>query len=82
MNPVHILESNIPLKESQLWEAQRDFFDKQGIHAWKQVPFFVTSNTFIAERYARLILAYLQDIRTLPSFNPNESVYIVELGTA
>ena len=71
------IESKIPLSQSCLWQAQRHYFEEEGVHAWKQVPFFVTSNPFIADRYARLIAAYLQDIH----YDPSEPVYIVELGT-
>ncbi len=73
----HLLETQIPLSQSRLWQAQRHYFTEEGIHAWQQVPFFVTSNPFIADRYARLIAAYLQDAR----LNPEEPVYILELGT-
>ncbi len=72
-----IIEAKIPLSQSCLWQAQRHYFEEEGIHAWKQVPFFVTSNPFIADRYARLIVAYLQDI----AYDASEPVYIVELGT-
>jgi SAM-dependent MidA family methyltransferase len=70
------IESNIPLSQSCLWQAQRHYFEEEGIHAWQQVPFFVTSNPFIADRYARLIIAYLQDMQ----HDPAEPIYIVELG--
>lgn len=41
------------LSESPLWQAQRDFFVKQGIEAWRQniVPSHVTCNSFIAHAY-------------------------------
>ncbi|MCX7122781.1 MAG: hypothetical protein NTV32_03800 [Gammaproteobacteria bacterium] len=71
------IESQIPLSQSCLWQAQRHYFEEEGVHAWKQVPFFITSNPFIADRYARLIIAYLQDIQ----YDPSEPLYIVELGT-
>ncbi len=74
---IHLkIESNIPLSQSCLWQAQRHYFEEEGIHAWQQVPFFVTSNPFIADRYARLIIAYLQDMQ----HDPAEPIYIVELG--
>ena len=72
------LEKNIPLSASRLWQAQRDYFSKEGINAWQdQVPFFVTSNPFIAKTYAKLIAAYLKDLTS----NPEEPIYIFELGT-
>ncbi len=76
MPPIKI-EEKIALSQSCLWQAQRHYFEEEGIHAWQQVPFFVSSNPFIADRYARLIAAYLQDI----DIDPAEPVYIVELGS-
>ena len=79
---MYSVEKNITLVESCLWQAQREFFDKEGIKAWQgQVPFFVTSNPFIAHANAKLILAYLQDLQSQNLLNPNEPVYIFELGT-
>lgn len=75
-----LIDVNVPLSQSCIWKAQRDFFEKKGIYAWQQVPYFVTSNTFIAEQYARLIFSYLQDICKRPAFHPDEPIYILELG--
>lgn len=76
-----IIEQNIPLSESRLWQAQRDFFNEQGIHAWQKVPYFVTSNAFVGEHYARLMLAYLEDQVRLNAIDFTEPLYLFELGT-
>ena len=71
------------LSESAIfWSLQRPYFDTQGVHAWTgSVPFFVTSNQFIAHRYAQLIAAYLTDRQTKAAGGKLETVYILELGT-
>lgn len=79
---MHSIEKNIPLKESRIWQAQRDFYSENGIDAWKnQVPFFVTSNPFIANCYAQLIKAYVRDLIATGQINHSEPIYIFELGT-
>lgn len=76
------IEKNIPLSQSRLWQAQRDFFNREGINAWQgQVPFFVTSNPFIAECYAKLIIAYLRDLLLHQALDFKDPLYIFELGT-
>lgn len=69
-----------PFSESLIWDLQRQFFHQQGVEAWRQsiVPHYVTSNSFIADSYAKIVLAYLRD--SLAGIDPNEPVYILELG--
>lgn len=75
------IEKNIPLSQSKLWQAQRDFFDHKGIQAWHdQVPFFVSSNPYIAEVYANLITAYLKDLLSQKVIDFTAHVYIFEFG--
>lgn len=52
------------LKDSIIWQFQRDFYEDRGMSAWSDsiVPNFVTSNSFIAHAYARVLLAALKDI--------------------
>src|SRR5258708_7472547 len=61
---------------------QRDYFDQEGINASvNQVPFYITSNPFIANCYARVATAFIRDV---VEKNPNAkkpSFYILELGT-
>lgn len=77
------LDSAKRLSESAIfWSLQRPYFDTQGVHAWTgSVPFFVTSNQFIARRYAQLINAYLADRQSHATGAKQETVYILELGT-
>ena len=84
-----ILEQNQRLSRSLLWQFQRTFFDQQGVEAWRRglVPFYVTSNPFIAQAYARVVFGFLRDCAAIGEENadfapldPGQPVYIVELG--
>jgi hypothetical protein len=60
-----------------LWAAQRGFYERAGIEAWRTatVPHHVTSNVALATAYARVVLAFLRDTR-----GSREPLYVVELG--
>lgn len=75
-----IVETARRLSESKIWALQRAYFEKAGVQAFASatVPHYITSNTVIADAYARLVLAYLVDQRaTLDAAAP---IYLVELG--
>ncbi len=79
------LEEPVPLSQSVLWNLQRAYFDQAGIKAWSggAVPMWVTSNPFIAAAFARVARAFLEDWQAGPAgkaLDPEEPVYIVELG--
>ena len=77
-----IIETKVPLSRSKLWQFQRDYFDKQGIEAWShQVPFYVTSNPYIAKCYARLVMSLARDWLAQHPESSHEPFYILELGT-
>src|SRR5688572_29220218 len=77
-----VIERNKRFSECHLWQVQRDYFDQQGINAWvNQVPFYITSNPFIANTYAAVIIRFFQDwVRKNPQAK-NHPFYILELGT-
>jgi hypothetical protein len=85
-----ILERGKRLSESLLWRLQKRFFESLGAEAWAQgiVPHYVTSNGWIADAYAKVVLGWLRDCagtasREPASFPPldlRHPVYIVELG--
>lgn len=77
-----VIEQHKPFSKSALWRMQREYFDSAGIDAWtNQVPFYITSNPFIANSYARLVLAFIRDcIKNNPDAK-NHPFYIMELGT-
>ena len=57
------LEGPKPLRESALWQLQSAFYREKAEAAWRDaiVPNFVTSNSFVASCYARIILAHIRD---------------------
>ena len=59
----HVLETGKRFSESILWQLQRQYYDQRGFSAWDTgaVPSYVTSNTFIAQAYANVVLSYLRD---------------------
>lgn len=85
-----ILEQGRRLSESLLWKLQRRFFEREGAAAWTQgaVPQYITSNPWIANAYAKVVLGWLRDgsataAREPSSFPPldlRHPVHIVELG--
>ena len=77
-----VLEQHKPFSKSALWRYQREYFDKEGINAWaNQVPFYITSNPFIANSYAKIVVAFIRDWLQLHSDAKNHTFYLMELGT-
>jgi tetratricopeptide (TPR) repeat protein len=86
----HILEQGRRLSESLLWRLQQGFYDSQGAQAWSAgiVPHYITSNPWIADAYAKVMVGWLRDCaamapREAGSFPPldlRHPVHIVELG--
>ena len=76
-----ILEQGKPLSKSIIYKLQRDFFAKKGINAWvNSVPYYITSNVFIANIYAQLISHYLFDCHNQKTLQEEQPIYILELG--
>jgi tetratricopeptide (TPR) repeat protein len=89
---VCVLDQGMPLSKSILWKLQRNFFEGQGIEAWRQgtVPHYVTSNPFIANAYAKVIFGFIRDCTAVtgdsandsfPPLDPSQPLYIIELGS-
>jgi len=77
-----LIEQNKRFSKCYLWELQRSYFDQEGINAWvSQVPFFVTSNPFIANCYATLVISFIRDWVNKHPDAKNHPFYIMELGT-
>jgi tetratricopeptide (TPR) repeat protein len=76
------LEKNKRFSQCAFWRMQREYFDKEGINAWaNQVPFYITSNPYIATSYAKIVLAFMRDwLKTHPE-NKDQPFYFLELGT-
>jgi tetratricopeptide (TPR) repeat protein len=87
-----ILEEGKPLSKCILWRLQRNFFEGQGIEAWRQgtVPHYITSNPFIANAYAKVVFGFIRDCssvtpepanETFPPLDSSQPIYIIELGS-
>ena len=76
------IEKNIPFSKSIMWSDQKKYYNEKGIKAWDDdVPFYITSNPFIAKSYAEMAISFMQDwILKNPSAK-NDIFYILELGT-
>ncbi len=68
------------LSHSKLWDIQRNYFNTKGLDAWKgEVPFYVSSNCFIANVYANLVFRLIQQAHLASPSHPL-SFQIIELG--
>lgn len=87
-----VLEQSQPLSRSLLWQIQRQYFERQGVEAWRQgtVPHYITSNPFIANSYARVVFGFLRDCHStmnrhkdadFPFMDIDQPVYLIELGS-
>jgi tetratricopeptide (TPR) repeat protein len=80
-----ILEKSMRLSQSMLWKLQMAAYCTFGPEAWstKGVPFYVTSNPFIARQYAQVVLGFIRDCLAPTAPTPlrlEEPVYILDLG--
>lgn len=70
----------VRLSHTQLWSFQKGFYEQEGTDAWaRKIPFFPTSNVFIAHAYANILIRFMQDWmkQGVPDDQP---FYILELG--
>ena len=50
------------VSRSCIWDAQKEFYNTNGLESWDVVPQYMSSNSFIANQYAQIILSYLLDL--------------------
>ncbi len=77
------IEEGKRLSESMLWSLTRRYYEHKGPAAWSsgEIPFYVTSNPFVANCYAQIVLSFLRDALRIPGFiDPQKPIYIVELA--
>lgn len=76
------LTSRAPLSHTDLWEKISAFYHKEGISAWSsQVPFYITSNPYLANAYAQVIIRFIQDINNASPQQKDQPIYVFELGS-
>jgi len=77
-----LLERDKRFSDSVLWSLQRNYYTQKGPTAWHsgEVPSYATCNTFIAQSYAHVALAYLRDAKAAGQIDPKHPIYFVELA--
>lgn len=80
-----IMETSVPLSRSVIWRLQHDYYVQRGLKAWTEdnVPSYITSNPFIADVYAGIVVAFLDDCisnEPAPPLSPQNPLRILELG--
>lgn len=73
-----VLDENVKLSDSKIWSLLEDYYKNASISAWNQIPFYPTSNPFIADAYADIIFSFLEDYST--ELNYDEPLYILEMA--
>jgi hypothetical protein len=80
---IQILDQGKPLAQSKIWEMIADFYGNTGPAAWTDAgtatPYYPTSNAYIGETYAEMIVAFLRDYA--PHTDSSQPIYLLELGT-
>ncbi len=58
-----VLERGKRLSDSLVWGLQRSFYSRRGEQAWltDRIPYYITSNPFIARAYVQVVLGWHQD---------------------
>lgn len=72
-----ILQKNTRMSQSLLWELQTAAYSRFGPQAWskKGVPTYLTSNPYIAKKFAHVVLGFIRDTIDL-----SQPLYIFDLG--
>lgn len=80
--PWTLLEQEQPFSRSVLWTLQKGYYASRGPSAWHdgEIPFYATCNTYIAQSYAEVVMAYLRELARTGTLVRTAPVYIVELG--
>lgn len=73
-----VVEENARLFESRIWPLLEQYYQKASISAWNQIPFYPTSNPFIADVYADIIMSLLNDYAQHLNFD--EPLFILEMA--
>jgi hypothetical protein len=76
------LEQDRRLSDSLIWPLQREFYRRRGTAAWTsgELPWYVTSNSFIARAYARMVVGWLRDLLATGGIDRARPLYVLELA--
>lgn len=75
-----VLQEPCPVSQSAIYDLLRRFYQERGPDAWQacEVPYYVTSNPFIARSYAEIVLGLARDLRDRGE--ADEPLVCLELG--
>lgn len=77
----YLIQPYTRLSESKLWAIQENYFLHRGIDVFKkEVPFYISSNTFIAQHYAYLLFNFITEWRAQHPEYLHLPFTILELG--
>lgn len=86
-----LLEEKKRLSTSLIWQFQRAAYQGEGIENWRggELPYYITSNPFIAAAYAKVVFAFFRDCHAAADqmetesteFDLDNPIYIIELGS-
>jgi SAM-dependent MidA family methyltransferase len=76
-----VIEQGKRLSESCIWDTQKNYYLDKGVDAWSEsVPFYITSNAFIANQYAKVIACFISDWISENPESVKHPFPILELG--
>jgi len=85
--PEFVVESRKRLSDSIIWRLQREAYTRRAQTAWAPdaVPFYITSNAYIAAAYAGVVVGFLRDCVSalappLGPFDREAPAYVLELA--
>jgi Putative S-adenosyl-L-methionine-dependent methyltransferase len=76
-------EDFVPVSQSPIWQLVRSYYRQMGLKAWhtSAVPNYITTNPFIASRYAKVIDGFFADfLKSRKPYSQDDPFYIIELG--
>jgi SAM-dependent MidA family methyltransferase len=74
-----MIEQDVRLSRSILWDLQRQFYLENGINFWRERASFTSASTVVVSACVDLLLTYLKE--RVPHLNSDEPIYLLELGT-
>ena len=77
---MNIYQQDVPFCKAKIWQQHKDYYLKQGQKAWNCIPFYVTSNSYIATHYARLVCSLLLESQASGKLDSSSKIYLLELG--
>jgi tetratricopeptide (TPR) repeat protein len=74
------IEKNTPFLTSKVWSLHADYYAGRGVEAWQEVPYYITSNPYLAHKYASIAAQFIIEGIANGSIDKEEPVYFLELG--